>query len=610
MQSRFHKFSPIEKHGVIGDRRTGALVASDGTLDWWCVPDYDGDVVFGALIDPVKGGFLRLGPETILPGEQHYTESTACLLTRWEGPFGILELEDLMPRPDPQRPEGTENSRIILRRLRVVQGNVANVRMEARPRLTFDKLPRVCRSEDSIQFDFPGGMNLRLWTSFDSELDGDGAFADFTLNANEEAWAVLALNNEPFDWNVAQCKKLHEQTMDYWRSWTAGLKIFPQDNPKLQRSAITVHLLAHAPNNASVAAVTTSLPERIGGDRNYDYRYTWVRDASFSAAFLAIMGNPTEVSRYFDWLCDLDSQVEAPLQVCYRTDGRMTLDTHKLQDVRGYRGSTPVQFGNRAYKQRQLGSLGWFADSALIFLEAGGEWKPAYWKMVQRCAEYVCKAWHEADSGLWELTVEAHYVASKVMAWVTLDRAIRIASRMGEEAPPQWKIECEAIRDEILSKGWSEKHRSFRQRYDSHALDASSLLIPLMNFLSPDDPRVLDTLDALERELVIDGLLHRFDPAATLGGEQLPLGKFEGAFLPATFWHAHALALAGRTNQAAAILRKCEEIAGGPGIFAEEADARLDIFLGNTPLLFAQVEYGRALIALHKQQSKPNIQGQ
>lgn len=372
----------------------------------------------------------------------------------------------------------------------------------------------------------------------------------------------------------------------------------------MQRSAITVHLLAHAPNASVVAAVTTSLPERIGGDRNYDYRYTWVRDASLAAAFLAEMGEIDGVGDYFGWLCDLDSEVEAPMQVCYRTDGQTKLAQREVDGVSGYRGSEPVRFGNHAYRQRQLGSLGWFADAALIFLESGGAWKSEYWKMLRRAAEYICEAWQEEDSGVWELGVEAQYVASKVMAWVTLDRALRVGQKTGEDVPDAWKETKNAIHAEVLTEGWSEKQGSFRQRYDSEALDAGSLLIPLMGFLPSSDSRVLSTLDAIERELVIEGFVHRFDPTATLGGDTLPLGEFEGAFLPATFWYAHVLADAGRTKQAAEILRRCEEIAAGPGLFAEEVDAHRKTFLGNTPLLFSQVEYGRALIALHKSESK------
>lgn len=602
MQSQFVNFPPIEKHGVIGDRRTAALVAADGTIDWWCLPDYDDDVICGALLDSATGGFCRFGPEHPLLGEQRYEQKSACLLTTWPNEHKKLELSDLMPWPERQRASGQEKARVLLRRVRAIKGE-HRVRFDLYPRRTFSETPKVKRVDRGVRFGF-AKHSIALWSSFAVDVGEHGATASFVLQENEEAWVMIGLNEDPSDWSSARCAELHEKTNAYWREWVGGLMHYPNDNAKVQRSAITVHLLAHAPNASVVAAVTTSLPERIGGDRNYDYRYTWVRDASLAAAFLAELGQTEDVGNYLGWLCDLDSEVEAPMQVCYRTDGQTKLAQRDVDGVSGYSGSEPVRFGNHAYKQRQLGSLGWFADAALIFLESGGAWQSEYWKMLRRAAEYICEAWQEEDSGVWELGIEAHYVASKVMAWVLLDRALRVAQKTGEDASEEWKTTKSAIHEEVLTKGWSEKQRSFRQRYDAEALDAGSLLIPLMGFLPPDDPRVLGTLDAIERELVIEGLVHRFDPTATLGGDQLPMGEFEGAFLPATFWYAHVLADAGRTKQAAETLGRCEEIAAGPGLFAEEADARRKTFLGNTPLLFSQVEYGRALIALHKSEPK------
>ncbi len=595
--TRFVVWPPIEKHGVIGDRRTAALVAADGTVDWWCLPDYDDHVALGALLDPEKGGFCRFGPEKPDLGEQNYEDETACLVTRWIEETSELQLTDFMPHPERKRSEAEKDRRVILRRMKAIGGD-ARVRFELQPRRTFEEMPWVTSSENGMWFEF-AEARIGLWSSFEVESDNHGAGAALTLRSGEEAWVMIGLEENPAGWNVDRCRELHERTKRYWREWIGTLKTFPEADEKLKRCAITVHLLAHAPNDAVVAAVTTSLPERVGGDRNYDYRYTWVRDASLSAAFLAIMGESEEVAHYFTWLSGLSSEVDAPLQVCYRTDGQTRLEEREVEGVTGYRDSLPVHFGNRAYHQRQLGSLGWFADSALIFLDAGGQWKPEFSRLLHRAADHVCRSWHEPESGVWELELEAHYVASKVMAWVTLNRALEISKRLGEETPEMWKMTRDQIRDEVLTKGWSDERGSFRQRYDSVAIDAASLLISLMGFLPADDPRMLGTLDAIERELVIDDLVYRFDPQATLGGDQLPLGEFEGAFLPATFWFAHALAGAGRKERAAEVLHRCETIAAGPGIFSEEADPHRNCLLGNTPLLFSQVEYGRALLALH-----------
>ena len=269
----------------------------------------------------------------------------------------------------------------------------------------------------------------------------------------------------------------------------------------------------------------------------------------------------------------------------------------ELSAVRGYADSRPVRFGNRAAAQRQLGSLAFFADCASIYVENGGPWQDKHWQLLRRAANYTCAHWQLPESGIWELAVEAHYVAGKVMSWVVLKRAEEIARRTGRGEADElacWRLTGETIHAEVMAKGWSQGRNSFVQRYDSAALDAAALLIPLMEFLPANHPRVTGTLAAIERELVINGLVHRFEPHATLGGNPLPLGEFEVAFLPATFWFAHALAKAGRADEAETILKRCEALAGELGLFAEEADARRGRFLGNTPLLFAHVEYVRA----------------
>ncbi|HXO93994.1 MAG TPA: glycoside hydrolase family 15 protein, partial [Candidatus Acidoferrum sp.] len=242
-----------------------------------------------------------------------------------------------------------------------------------------------------------------------------------------------------------------------------------------------------------------------------------------------------------------------------------------------------------------------FADCARIYVEHGGRWQPEYRRLLRRVANYACESWHLPENGIWELALEAHFVASKVLSWVILERAVRIADLTGHEPDSEvvlWSKVAEAIHSEVMTRGWSQKQNSFVQRYDSEGLDAAVLLIPLMEFLPPEHPRVLATLTAIEQKLVVDGLAHRFDPTETLGCDQLPIGSYEGAFLPATFWFAHALAKLGRVNEANAIVKRCEAIAGELGLFAEEADAREVIFLGNTPLLFAQVEYARAIRAI------------
>jgi GH15 family glucan-1,4-alpha-glucosidase len=588
-------YPPIACHGVIGDRRTAALVASEGTLDWFCAPDFDGSPIFGSLLDAARGGYCRWGPRVASPGCQRYVPGAAVVLTLWDG----VELADVMAWPWDDRAADLSQQRVILRRLRA--SNQATVSFELRPGSAFGTAPR--RSTDiegGARFSFEDGF-LGVWTSFPIEVDATGASATVHLRGGDEHWVALGWKIRARDWSIALAAEEFQQAQNYWTDWSGNLKVGREGgrSSALKRAALTVQLLSHAHHDCAVAAATSSLPERLGGDRNYDYRYAWVRDASLSLAYMARMGKRDEIEQYLEWLCGLGSETKAPLQVCYRIDGNPHLDQEDVSGISGYENSAPVRRGNRAAKQMQLGSMGFFADCARIYLDNGGKWREEFWRLLKRAADFTCDHWREKDSGVWELPEEAHYVASRVMSWVVLERATYIAGRTGRShETDHWRETAADIHAEVMDKGWCEEKKAFRQRYGSDALDAAALLIPLMDFLPVNHPRVRATLDTLGRELVVDGLIHRFDPTQTLGGKQLPIGEFEGAFLPCVFWHAHTLAKAGRCDEADAILKKCEAISGEIGLFAEEADPRRGIFLGNTPLLFSHVEYARAAMEL------------
>jgi GH15 family glucan-1,4-alpha-glucosidase len=604
------KFPPIARHAVIGDRRTGALVAADGTIDWFCAPDFDGPPVFGSVLDPERGGFCRFGPQSAGLGKQRYLPETAALITAWEDSSDgqDLELTDAMAWPRTERPKALDSQRVIIRRLRAPKQ--AAVSFELRAQRNFKPAPPPSTlANGAVVFAFEAGT-LGLWTSFPLELAAQGASALVSIGSGEEHWAVLGWNVDPLQWSPAYAASVFQDAANYWREWSAALTVKDggSRDPALRRCAITVQLLSHAEYDCAVAALTTSLPERLGGDRNYDYRFAWVRDGSLALALLARLGKPGEVKRYLHWLCSLTSTSASPLQVCYRLDGDPHLAQEDLADVCGYEQSRPVRRGNRAAKQMQLGSLGFLADCARIYIDHGGEWEEEFGALLGRAADFTCEHWQEKDSGVWELPQEADYVVSRVMCWVVLERAVYIVRQTGQKQDTgRWSETAEEIRAQVMEKGWCEEKKSFRQRYGSDAIDASALLTPLMDFLPIDHPRIVGTLAAIERELVVNGLVHRFNPA-TLSGEQLPIGEFEGAFLPCVFWHAHALAKAGRCDDAEAILAKCEAIAGAPGLFAEEADARHNTFLGNTPLLFSHVEYVRAVMELNKARNREAAQ--
>ncbi len=587
-------------------------MAADGSLNWWCLPDFDGWPMFNRLLDAKKGGFCRVGPAGTFDGDQIYLDETTAAATRWNAVdgSGAMEVADLMAWPDDRCPEGTEEQRVILRRVRVTAGTV-RAAFALQPRWNFASPPPCVENArgHGASWRFQEGP-LGVWTSFALRAGAADVAEEFTMNAGEEHWVVLGWCLRPDDWSVAQAQTVFEEALGYWRGWSAGLDLScvgEHHRDGVRRSALTVQLLKHASHGSAVAALTTSLPERLGGDRNYDYRFAWVRDGSLALAFLARLGKTDEVRCYLHWLAGLSSATDAPLQVVYGIDGRTRLDQRDVEDVSGYRDSQPVRVGNRAAKQRQIGSLAYMADCVRLYMESGGTLEEEHWQLVCGAAGYIREHWQEPGSGIWELEQEAHYVSGRVLAWVVLERAERIAAQSGFGEPAQlarWRAEAGVIRDEVLDRGWNEEKGAFRQRYDHDALDAAAQLIPLNNLLPPNNKNKMGTLRALERELVVNGLMHRFDPTATLGGKQLPIGQFEGAFLPCVFWHAHLLASLGRVEEARAIFKRCEAAAGPTGLFAEEMDSSTDAFLGNTPLLFSHVEYVRASIALKEAAAK------
>ncbi len=593
-------YPPIEQHGVIGDRRTAAMVAADRTVDWFCLPDYDGPSVFGALLDAQRGGFYRLGPAPPILGHQRYLDRSAALVTTWALGGTELELIDAMAWPQDTRPPGGEPQRVLLRRLRCTRGEVPCT-LVIHPRYDFGGPASAASVPAGVALQV-GQHALMLWSSMRVHVDEGGAHAVFTLSQGDEAWAVLAFGGALEGWSITRAERILEESVQYWRDWVGALRYTGPRRDRVLRSLLTVHQMGYAPAGSLVAAPTTSLPERIGGDLNWDYRFAWVRDASLSLAVLSLFGDTQTAQRYMDWLAGLGSSTESPLQVVYRISGRTQLTEVRRTDLAGYRGSLPVRLGNRAAGQRQLDSLGYLVDCVSIYLEHGGAWRENYWQMVSRAADFTAAHWQRPDSGIWELPIEAHFVSSKVMSWVVLDRAVKIAERTRHtDRIDHWRSTMKAIHEEVMDWGWSDHLQAFRQRYGSEALDASVLLIPVMGFLPADHPRVLATADRIAESLTIDGFVHRFHAKETLGHEDLPLGEFEGAFLPCTFWLATTYALAGRIRDAETILARAEAAAGDLGLFPEEVDARSRSALGNTPLLFSQVEYLRAVLWTSRQ---------
>ncbi|HEY7322871.1 MAG TPA: glycoside hydrolase family 15 protein [Candidatus Binatia bacterium] len=596
--ARFIPYPAVEHHGVIGDRRTAALVAADGTLDWLCLPDYDGAIVFGGLLDCSRGGHWKLGPVKMLTGIQRYVERSAVLQTEWTLPEGQLILTDAMLWPHNTRPPGREGSRVLVRRLRCTRGKVRGV-LDFQPRHMFEKRNiSVAVASTGVHVKLRN-LAIDLWSTAPVEPLQSGARAMFELQVGQEVWAVMGLALSDANWTIERAEETMQDTLRYWREWVNGLNDHGPRQLQMERGAITLHLLTYGCLGSQVAAATTSLPESVGGTWNADYRFSWVRDTSLACAALVWLGDWHETERYLQWLTSLAAPGAMPFQVLYGIHGETEPKQRIVKAASGYRDSRPVRVGNHAYKQIQMSSLGFLADCALIYLNGGGVWTKNYGDIIERIADYALKHWHQRDNSIWELSEKRHYVSSKVMGWVVLDRAIKIMRITAlETRTDHWeKARC-AIRDDVLAKGWSDRLGSFRQHYEAENLDAAALLIPIMDFLPADDPRVLKTIDRIAEDLTIDDFVFRFNPQRTRGVSKLPLGQLEGAFLPCTFWLATAYAKTRRPQRALAILQRAEAIAGELGLFAEAVDPRTRGFTGNTPLLFSHVEYLRAVLAL------------
>jgi GH15 family glucan-1,4-alpha-glucosidase len=594
--SKATRYLPIEKHTVIGDRRTAALVGANGVIDWLCLPNFDSEAVLGALLDADRGGQWRLGPEEDLLGSQRYIDGTAVVKTHWSVPDWELELTDAMLWPDREDTGPQIDKRIVLRHLYCVRGTAPCLAILDPRRMFGTSYPLISRS-----CTIPDAPWLGLWAS---ERDIEEALlqsshASFNLSPGQSVWMMLGLDEPPNAWDVERAQAAMHETISCWSNWTKAHPFFGPRKDAVSRSVLTIRLLSFQPKGSQVAAPTCSLPEKIGGNRNADYRYAWIRDTSLSLAILSIMGDVDSAENFMDWLAGLGSVSEMPLQVAYRIDGGCHLDVREVPGVEGYRGSSPVTVGNHAFDQLQLDSFGYLADCALIYLQHGGQWKQRYWQLIEKVTEFTVANWQRKDSGIWELDEQRHYVSSKVMSWVALDRACRIGKELSLPTPAHWQETMQAIHDEVLQRGWSEKLQAFRQHYDSDDLDASVLLLATMDFLPADDPKMVSTVQAIREQLTRDGLVWRFHPRS-LGHSEMPLDGLEGAFLPCTFWLASVLARIGQTDEAQAILDRVDAIFGEVGLFSEEANPATGQALGNMPLVFSHAAHFKAVMDFAK----------
>jgi GH15 family glucan-1,4-alpha-glucosidase len=583
-------YLPIADHGIIGDLHTVALVGADGTIDWYCCPTFDSPSVFASILDKDKGGHYRIAPlDDDWTSKQLYFPDTNVLITRFFTPGGVGELQGFMPIAR----TGEERHRHrLIRRVVAVRGSV-RFRVELQPRFNYARDPHeTLQYEHGVVFDSPS-LCLALQATTPIACDAHGAHSEFTLEAGESVTFVLEQVERgyvPRRYEEEETRQTYERTIDYWRLWLSQSRYRGRWREMVHRSALTLKLLTYQPTGAIVAAPTTSLPELMGGSRNWDYRYTWIRDAAFSLYGLLRLGFTEEAGAFMQWLTDrfregMDTSGD-PLQTMYGIDGRRELPEETLEHFEGYRGSGPVRIGNAAADQLQLDIYGELVDSVYLYNKYGTPIYHQAWVDLTRIVEWVCENWDQADEGIWETRGgRKDFTFSRLMCWVAIERSVRMARQRGLPADlVGWTKHRDNIYRQIMDRGWSESRGAFVQHYDADILDASLLLMPLVKFISPTDPRWLRTLDAVTDELVSDSLVHRYDPREFEDG----LEGEEGTFSICSFWYVEALARAGRVDEARLAFEKMLTYANHLGLYSEEI-GRTGELLGNFPQAFTHL---------------------
>jgi GH15 family glucan-1,4-alpha-glucosidase len=582
-------YQPIENHGVIGDLHTVALVGMDGSIDFMCAPHFDSPSVFAALLDDREGGRFQVAP--LLEGarlKQLYLPDTCVLLTRFLSDEGVAELSDFMSVGE------RDHDHALVRRAKTVRGEV-RFRMLCQPRFDYARSQHtVERTADGVLFAGSGNhaIALRLRSEVPVRIEDGAALAEFTLRADESAAFVLE-QVRPGEEGAAAghdyAAEAFKRTVNFWRWWVGRSGYRGRWREMVDRSAMTLKLLTSNPHGSIVAAPTFGLPERIGGTRNWDYRYTWIRDASFSLYGLMRLGYTGEAAAFMRWVearCE-ELEPDGALQIVYGIDGRHTLTEETLTHLEGYRGSRPIRIGNAAYRHLQLDIYGELMDSIYLYDKYGEQISHDLWTNVARCIDWVCLHWREQDESIWEVRGQRQeFLHSRVLCWAAIDRAIRLARKRSFPVPgARWFEVRDDIYRDIFTNFWDPQQRAFVQARGSTALDASALLMPLVKFISPTDPRWVSTLRAIERELVSDSLVYRYrlDERFSDG-----LTGDEGTFSMCSFWYVECLSRLGDLQQARLYFEKMLGYANHLGLYGEELGHHAD-HLGNFPQAFTHL---------------------
>jgi len=605
------RYPDISDHGLIGDLQTAALVANDGTIDFFCCPRFDSPSVFCSLLDAEKGGYFRVSPVAdSYVSKQLYMPSTAMLITRFMTPDGVGEVLDFMPVI-----EGAPTDRHrLVRHLRVARGTM-EFQVDVQPRFDYGRASHSVDITDSgAVFRTAGGMELTLHTSSLGspaerraavERVGDGLRATITMREGESGRGVVleSMGGQPRVIKPAELQQLADDTAAYWKAWLNRSTYTGRWREMVTRSAMTLKLMTYEPTGAPLAAATLGLPEQAGGERNWDYRFTWIRDGSLTMHALANLGYLQEAARFGVWLRDRVTESagrdgSGPIKIMYRVDGSSDLTEETLDHFEGWRGSRPVRIGNGAADQLQLDIYGEAADAIYTGDEMGLPIAHQGWLALTRITDWVADNWDQPDEGVWETRGgRRDFTYGRFQCWVALDRAIRLAERHGRPANiAKWAIERDRLYNQVMSRGWNDKVKAFTQHYTTDVLDSSLLLMPIEGFVSPVDPMWLSTLDAMNKELVSDSLVYRYNPAASPDG----LHGDEGTFSLCTFLYVDALARAGKLDEAILVFEKMFTYGNHLGLFSEEIDATGGQ-LGNFPQAFTHLALINSAITLNRE---------
>jgi GH15 family glucan-1,4-alpha-glucosidase len=602
-------YPPIENHGLIGDLQTAALVSTEGNIDWLCLPRFDSPSVFASLLDKDHGGYFRIKPTGDgYATRQMYLPGTAILVTRFMSPEGVGELIDFMPIAGDQP---TLQHRLV-RIVRVVRGRM-HFEFDCSPRFDYGRETPSLEDVSDTSILFHGStmsLGLSLQRNWQDQGDrqvrrtgGGGVVASRTLAEGEMAGLVLESNPDgaPTSYSADQIRGMFEDTRTFWRDWLAKSTYRGRWREMVERSAMTLKLMTYAPTGALVAAPTAGLPEQVGGERNWDYRFTWIRDASFSVYALLSLGYTEEATKFLSWLGDRSKERpdgERPMQIMYRIDGSPDLTEEILEHLPGYKDSRPVRIGNGACDQLQLDIYGEAMDSVYLGDQHRLPMTHAGWTSICKIMDWLCDNWDQSDEGIWETRGgQKPFTYGRLMCWVAFDRAIRMATSRARPANlPRWTEARDLIYKQIMDSGWHEGRGAFVQHYETDVLDASLLYMPLVGFVSPLDPMWQSTLRAMDEELVSDSLVYRYNPGASPDGLQ---GE-EGTFSICTFWYVDALARSGRLEDARLTFDKMLTYANHVGLYSEEIGSSGEQ-LGNFPQAFSHLALITAAVNLDYQ---------